>query len=353
MTRYRPMVPAGIALSSALLLALCAGRAAAQQQTELSPAGAPRENVWSKGVPEEARRAADALFKEGNRLLKESIVIAAAAKYREALTHWDHPNIHYNLALALMNLDQPVETREHLVAAMRYGPEPLERERYEHARNYLGLLEKQLARIQVRCDVPGARVELDGQTLFVPPGTFEGHVRAGRHTLVASKEGLVTNQSVRDFAGGTAAVIDLPLKTERELTRSTRRWAAWVPWSVVGAGAGVVIAGGALQYGAAQKVDWIDSQAAVVCPGPAGCPTEPPALAEERKESERMETAAVVAYAVGGAAVATGAVLAYLNRARTYVLPYEDAAGAPRQASLEVAPVLDPGRPGVVATLRF
>lgn len=343
------------ALLCCALAALLPGRGEAAEPA-LSPEPAPlvEEHAWSHGVPAESRRAAEVLFKEGNALLKESIVGSAALKYREALGHWDHPNIHYNLALALMVLDQPVETHEHLLAAMKYGPEPLAKERFEHARNYLALLEKQLARVKVRCDVEGAQVALDGKPLFTPPGEYDGLVRAGRHTVVASKEGFVTNQSVRTLEGGTASLIHLPLMTMAELTTTRRRWSTWMPWSVVGAGAAVALAGGWLQYDAGQKVDWVDRESVARCPVPGGCASEPADLASARSRADTLRSASIGAYAVGGAAVAAGAVLLFLNRGQTSVLRYEDAPGAPPPvAALEVAPLLDPDRPGLVATLRF
>jgi hypothetical protein len=342
---------------AALALALVASQAAAQTEaTQLEPAGA-KENVWSRGVPEQERQAADALFKEGNRLLRESITVSAAAKYREALSHWDHPNIHYNLALALMSLDQPVETHDHLQAAMKYGPAPLGVERFEHARNYQGLLDKQLARVKVRCDVAGARVELDGKPLFSPPGEHEALVRAGRHTLVASKDGLVTNSVARSFDGGQTTTVDLKLESLEAMTEYRRRWAPWKPWAVVGAGAAVVLAGGALQYAGIHKVAQVDEASKTQCP--AGCPTEPADLASDRQTGVKMQQAAIGAYAIGAAAIATGAVLVYLNRGERYVRTYDsgaapEAAPAPApRASLDLAPMLDRERRGLIATLRY
>jgi hypothetical protein len=335
----------------ALLLAMVAGRAAAQEP-ELDPKSAT-ESAWSKGVPEESRQAAEALFKEGNALLRESITISAATMYREALARWDHPNIHYNLALALMSLDQPIETHAHLVAAMKYGPEPLQQERFEHARNYLALLERQLARVRVRSEVPGARVELDGETLFTAPGDREQLVRAGRHTVAASKEGYVTNSAVRTLEGGQTTSLDLDLRTLEELTTVRRRWSAWGPWSLVGAGVVVALTGGALQLGGAELVDRIDRESRERCP--LGCATEPADLASDRDRGATMQKLAMGAYGVGGVAIAGGALLVYLNRAERFVRGYESGqpVAPPRSATFQLSPSFDGDRPGVVATVRY
>jgi hypothetical protein len=313
------------------------------------------EGPWSKGVPEKERRAADTLFHQGNALLAESICISAAAKYRQALRHWDHPNIHYNLALALMNLDQPVETYRHLVAATRYGPAPLQKERYEHAKNYLKLLEKQLARVEIRCEVPAAAVEMDGKQLFVGPGKHAGLVRAGTHTIVARREGFITNHSVRMLDGGKQTVIDLDLKTMEQLTQYRRRWPAWIPWTIIGTGAAVAIAGGVLHYEALQRIDSVDQKSMARCSGTEGCASEPADLARERRQADRMQKFAYGAYAVGGAAIVLGGVLAYMNRGHSYVQSYDSGASGkpPQQARIEVLPVLDPERPGLVLAGRF
>src|SRR5690349_12569407 len=63
------------------------------------------ERPWAAGVSPERQEAALKHLQEGNGLLKESLFVAAAKVYRQALTEWDHPGIHYNLALALLNLD--------------------------------------------------------------------------------------------------------------------------------------------------------------------------------------------------------------------------------------------------------
>jgi hypothetical protein len=350
----------------ALVVALGARSGAPSTDLELSPGGrAGKDNAWSVGVPQAERQAAEALFKEGNALLKESIVGSAAAKYREALRHWDHPNIHFNLALALMVLDQPIETREQLVLAMKYGALPLGNERHEHAKNYLSLLESQLAQVKVSCDTPGAKVEVDGRPIFEPPGEWQGFLRAGRHTFVASKAGMLTNQTVKVLEGGKLAEIDLELTSVEDRTRVTRRWPVWKPWTVVGAGAAIALGAGAMHYAGLQKLDWVDTQSKARCPAPTGCATEPSDISSARSQARTFQGIAYTGYAVGGAVLAVGATLVWLNRAQTYVEPYSPDAvpltpgkpGAPAAAPspaprVEVWPILG-DQAGLVATLRF
>jgi hypothetical protein len=352
--RMTRLVLQGARAALAIAVALSAARAPAQPGGAMElPVGTAAEHAWSVGVPEARRQAADLLFKEGNALLHESITLSAVAKYREALRVWDHPNIHYNLALALMTLDQPVETRDQLVAALRYGATPLGADRFEHARNYVALLDKQLARIRIRCDVVQAIVQLDGKTIFIGPGEQEVQVRTGRHTVVASREGLVTNSAVRTLEGGQTVAVELRLQTIEELTESHRRWPAWKPWAVLGAGAVVAGLGGGLHASGLQAVDRVNRESKARCP--AGCAAEPSDLASDRRAGILSQRGAMVAYGVGGAAIVTGAVLAYLNRPQRTVRPYDSAAPAgPARVQLELAPLLDgDGRRGLVATLRY
>ena len=91
-----------------LLCASVATSSIARAQTGPTETG---DRPWAKGVSKERQEAAWEVFREGNALLKDSLFAKAADKYREALKSWDHPAIHYNLALALVNLDQPTSPR--------------------------------------------------------------------------------------------------------------------------------------------------------------------------------------------------------------------------------------------------
>jgi hypothetical protein len=315
------------------------------------------ENVWSHGVPEAERRAAEVLFLEGNKLLRESLTLLAVSKYREALTHWNHPNIHFNLAIALMSMDQPVETYEHLQQATRYGAHPLAEERYHHARNYLVLLEKQLARVQIRCDVSDGYVELDGHQLFATPGEWNGLVRAGRHTLVARRDGYVTNQSVRVFEGGQTLSIALELKTIDELTVTTRRWSAWKPWLVV-VGGGAVLAGGAvLTTQGNQKIGDYEKAVRECTPDSPCSREEGEAFRKTRSEGQKLQRIGVAGYAAGAAVLLTGATLVFMNRGQSHVRTYDSGetvapppAGPP---AVELSPLVTPDAPGLAVRVRF
>lgn len=323
--------------------------ASAQQQTlsappTSTPAGPQAERPWAKGVPKQDQETALELFRAANVLVKESIFVVAVEKYRKALELWDHPAIHYNLALALMNLDQPIEVHEHLVAALRYGPDPLESEKFEYARNYKTLVEKQLAKVDITCNTPGTTVTMDGQTLFVAPGRYSGLVRPGAHSIVATLQGYLPTDQSRTLLPGETTVLDMKMFTSEDLVRYKRRWPAAMPWLVMGAG--LAVAGGGAWVHMQARDDFSAFQAGIIECG--GC-VPVAELASRRSQGNLMQNAAIGGYAVGGAAVITGVVLTVLNQPQAYRIEPGQAAQEP----VSITPLLGGDSNGVLATFRF
>ncbi len=298
---------------------LCAFAAFGQDaQKGLEQGG--RDRPWAHGVSDDRQQAALELFKTGNAALKESLFPAAAQKYREALVLWDHPAIHYNLALALVNLDQPVETLEHLEAAMKYGEAPLDKDKFEQAQRYKTLVEQQLAGVDIRCTMEGATVKLDGKLLFTAPGRYVGKVRSGPHSIVASKEGYLTNELSLPLPAGQTKIFELNLLTTDDLTEYKRLWPAQVPYLVIGAGLLVGGIGAGLQlWGKASYGDY-DAQVkscAMNTPTAGGCQLTP-AIASVKNRGDVLQSVAYVTYGVGAAAMVVGAALLYVNRLQPY-----------------------------------
>jgi hypothetical protein len=320
-------------------------------------AHADEDRPWAQGVSEEQRQAAMALFKDANKLLKDGAAKQAADEYREALKHWDHPAIHYNLVLALVNLDQPLELHEHAVAAMKYGAAPLDDERFQQAQRIDSLILKTLAKVSLSCEQAGAQVVMDGQTLFTAPGKYEGYVRAGPHTIVASKEGFLPTQISKPLPAGETSTMNIKLYTQDDLYQYKRRWAAWVPWSVVGGGVAVAGVGALLHLQAANDIKNFD-QGIGQC---GGCVPSTD-LASKKSQGGTFQNVAIGSYIAGGAVVATGAVLLYMNRLQPYRIDTStDVDGAPSTKSddaaakpeVSVAPYIAPNQGGVTALARF
>ncbi len=326
----------------ALALFSTAAGAQAPAQGDLGKAGAGGERPWARGVTPEHQQTALALFRDGNGLLKDSLFVQAAAKYREALGHWDHPAIHYNLALALLNLDQPVEVFNQLEEAMKYGSAPLDADKFEHATRYKALIEKQVARVEVSCKLAGAAVTMDGRPLFTGPGRWAGLVREGQHTVVATRPGYVATQKSPTLLGGQKTALELNLFTAEDLTQYRRRWSAWKPWVLVAGGIALAGVGGILQWQAAERFKSFDA-GIVACGGcvPSGD------LAATRNDGSVLQAMAFVGYGLGAAAIAAGGVLVWMNRALPYRVSPE------HEGALTLAPWVAPGGGGFSSIYRF
>ena len=306
---------------------------------------------WAKGVSPEEQAAALALFKEGNGLIKDQLWPKAVAKYREALTHWKHPAIYYNLALALVNLDQPLEIYDALEKAMEYGVGPLDAEKLDRAKSTKLLVEKQIGQVEYTIDVASATLVFDGEEVFTGPGTYKARVRAGEHTVVARKEGYTPVPLTVKILGGTTSAITIPMYTDAELTRETRLMPNWVPYGILGAGV-VLGATGALLHTSA-KTNFSDyDQEIKDCAAndpTGGCSTLPAGVADMKTTAESRQSFAFIAYGVGGAALAAGVVLVILNRPKTFRVDPT----AKAEPGVAVTPAVGPGLAGLVVAGSF
>lgn len=292
---------------------------AASERAEPAP-----ERAYNRGVPMARRVEARALFKEGNRLMSVPSFLQAARKYQAALALYRHPVFYFNLALAQFNLVQPVESYEHFGAAMAYGPEVLGELSYQRAQQYRRRLAEQLARVEVACAQAGAEVTLDGRVLFIGPGRYEGMVTPGAHQLVASRAGFVPETERLVLSAGEHRQVELSLaRPERVL--AVRRWPVWRPWAVVVGGAAALAVAGALDWQGDRVLADYDAAVAARCSGEDGCETASLAaeLRAERARGLSFDRRATVVYAVGATAIASGAVLLFLNRERTLRSPAE------------------------------
>jgi len=287
-------------------------------------------------------QAALIAFRAGNAMLNDGLFKQAAAKYREALSHWNHPAIHYNLALALINLDQPIEVFDELTSAMAYGPGPLGgKEKHDHANEYMRLVQGQLADIEVSCDKIGAKVSVDGKEVFIAPGKFKQKVRVGKHTFYADKQGYNARITAPYIGPGETFRVELKLYTVEETTRYRRKWQnTWFPYAVLGAGAVVGLAAGGFELSAQSSYNQFNARVAACNTMVAGCPTATPGITPLRDSGNSKRLIGFVGYGAAGAAAATGAVLLWLNRRRAYQISPEELEA--ETAPLAVAPIVSP-----------
>jgi hypothetical protein len=307
------------------------------------------ERPWATGVSASEQEAALALFREGNGMLNDGLGPKAADKYREALKHWDHPAISYNLGVALLDTD-PIAAYEQMQRAIRFGSAPLQsKDKFDSANRYLKLLEQEIAEIEVSCDKAGAKVLVDGKEAFVAPGKYSGRVRIGKHTFVAERSGYTTRVRAPFIGPGEKFRIELKLYTADELTRYKRRWnSTWMPYVVIGSGAVLAIVGGGLEAAAQGSYHKFDETVKGCNMGMSGCP-DSKALTDIIKRGDNEKAAGFVMYGIGAATVAVGATLLFLNRRQPYLIRAEDL----NEGELSFAPIVTPSYAGAAMQGRF
>lgn len=275
--------------------------------------------AWSKGVPEAAQRRALQLFQDGNVFLEQAKYTEAIPKYELALAAWDHPNIRFNIAICFMNMRQPLIAWDHLQRALRFGDAPLGKRLYNEALTYQAALEASLAELKVTSTQPDVKVMVDGGQVLAGAGERTLKLLAGKHQLVASRPGYVTDSRALDLPAGRPiaeriALAPEQVKVERE--NYERRWPWWAPWVV--AGSGVVLGGvGAGLYASARTdIRRYDQDLAALCP--SGCaPSEIPSSLSGRERSARRKSGVAVGMLIGAGALAVSSgVMAILNRPR-------------------------------------
>ena len=291
---------------------------------------------WAIGVSDTEQATALAIYQAANAEFEEARYAQALAKYRDAITHWDHPAIRFNMVVCLINLDQPLEAFADLELALKYGAQPFSADVFAQALTYQKLLLGQLAKLEVSSAEPGAEVTLDGAKLFVAPQKVTKLVRPGNHQIVATKPGFLTTTIPLVLVGGKVDTVDVRL-VKLEPTRIVRRWSPWKPWVIVGVGVALASTGGYLEWRAYKNNSNYGSQFATACPSGCGGPVQPPipsSLASLHDRARLENMSAIALLIAGGTALATG----------SYGVVHES---APRDSALEKNIMLAPALGGV------
>ena len=280
---------------------------------------------WGKGTTKAQRREARRLLSQGNELFLQKRFREALERYESGISAWDHPAIRFNMVRAYINLDRPLEAYENLEHALRYGAAPLKAEVYEEALNYRRLLEAQIGLLGVECKQDGVSVSVDGKPFLECPGKRSIRTRPGQHQLVGQKPQHLTHTEDVLLLPGQEKEVFVRLSDIEGAMVETRRWAAWKPWAVAGAGALVAGIGALLRSSAVSSMDTFATDVARLCP--RGCvedpalatetvPLLPESIAGQRDAAQRTNTIAVSAIAVGSTALLTGLVGVFLNTPR-------------------------------------
>ena len=320
------------------------------------------ERPWAVGVTKENQGLALKKFQEGNVQLNDGLFANAATRYREALAHWDHPANNYNLALALLNLDQPIEVHDRLQNAIKFGTGPLEKDKFEHAKEYILLVKQQIAEVEVTCSKPGAKVSVDGKEVFtVGPkgegGFFKGRVRIGKHTFIAEKPGYNAEAEVPFIGPGEIFRIELKLYTADELTRYKRRWdTTWAPYAVIGGGVALGVVGVLASVSAGSSYDEFDTEVARCNTASMGAGCTDAAVMDIKDSGDTKKVIGYVGYSLAGAAIVTGAVMVYLNRTSSYQITADEYRKQEREKKappVSITPVIGPDMSGAMLHGRF
>jgi hypothetical protein len=289
------------------------------------------EKEWSKGVPQEVQDKANKLYEEGNTLFAQQAHAPALDKYKQAVALWDHPLIRFNLAVTEIRLDRVLEAAEDLEQSLRYGDKPFKPELYQQALDYQTLVKGRVGFIEASCDQANAHMLLDGKPWFNCPGKQKLRVIAGEHAIVGEREGFLTSSQRVVVTGGQTATEKLKLVPLDSAVILTYPYARWIPWTTVGLGLAVGIAGAGTWFLGKNQMTQFNADFGKQCSN--GC--EPglidpshDLLRQERDGAELKGKVGIAMMAAGGAATITGIVLAIMNRP-TRTLPTVEVAPRP------------------------
>lgn len=317
--------------------------------SELTSAAYAGPRPWADGVPTERQDAAERLFLEGNKLFSDSFFKDASQKYREALRYWEHPSIHYNLALSLNNMDDPIEAYKHLVEALKYNGAPLDEKRREEANRHLKATQRQISTLEISCKEAGAVVTLDGREVIKAPNQISEILMPGRHVVSARKAGYLPRDYPIMLVPGEPQKLDVKLYTEGDLVEMSRPLPFWIPVAVTGLGVGMVVTGAILASRSNTLHEKYDSYTEKYCTNSStGCKAEQTPL-DKRNDANTLETWSTVAYITGAATVTGGALWMWFNRSRTKTYTPEQR----ERNTTTVTPIVSAGVVGAVATGRF
>lgn len=330
-TRYRYI----LVIATAGLLALAGPTAVADvQRTGTEP--------WFQQATADAQQRAQALFAQARDKHQQLLRGDALELYEQALALWDNPDIRWNLALVLGDLGQYLRAHQQLESALRWDA-ALGAERLGDVQARMQALEIQhLARLEADSQEPGAEIKLDGQPWFRGVGTQSTLVPPGEHYISAAKAGYFPVTRSVSVTAGQKAHVALQLDEDRLI--ETRRWSAWQPWALVAAGVAVAAVGPHLETQAFAARNAAADTLKDRCHTLTCAPTPAPAGYDH---AVTKNTLAIGAFAVGGAAIAVGLALAWLNQVHAH------RAEARAPSRIELTPILSPHQAGLSARVRF
>jgi hypothetical protein len=168
--------------------------------TRLSPA------LAAEPTPSELKTSADAAFDGRN--------FAQALKlYETLLAQGGDARMHYNIAQTLTALERYPEALVSYQAFLAEVPAgTLNAAQQERFFALLDELKMKIARLDIRCKVPGARVLLRDRAIGVTPLSGPVSVNAGPAKIEVIAEGWKPFSTEADLAGGSTQTLEIPLE---------------------------------------------------------------------------------------------------------------------------------------------
>ena len=276
--------------------------------------------AWSVGVTDAQKATAQKFLEAGNALFLDKKYGEALDQYKAAVGEWDHPAIRFNIVRCLIQLDRPVDAYDNLKLALKFGAAPLEEAVYTEALSYDKLLANQITDLTIECTQPGVKLTLDGHQLATCPAKEARRVTPGEHQVVGTHSGMLTRTVEVVAIGGKQQSFTIKLDPLAKAARVEHRWAQWVPWGVFIGGFAVGGFGVMFNVWAANDIETYDTAIARECPTTA-CDVENDEALDRYKDlddsARTKNTVGISLLITGGAAIAAGGVMLYLNRGRT------------------------------------
>ncbi len=284
----------------------------------------------------DASSTAEGLFREGNALLRSHRYTEAARRYQASYALTRSAKVLLNLSIALTQLDRNVEAEDTLTAYLadpRANPG-----KRAFAASLLSAARARIIRLHIEAEEPGVEITVDAKRVGTTPLATPIRLDAGRHTVVARKQGRVAVESValalteRDVTRRIqlAAVRPTPAPPRspaRSSGGSAQRVLSWISGSL-----GVVALGVGTAYGLDARAKWRDAKGH--CPDARCVASEDLNRDDEARTSARIST---VAFVTGGAALIGAAALWFTAPEETEARPlHTGVAVGPGNAALLV-----------------
>jgi hypothetical protein len=255
---------------------------------------------------------------------------------------WD---VAANLGLSELNLNMHVEAAEHLSYALRWFPASEPASTKEVLERRLAAAKAEVATVNVKVNVDGARVSINEQPRGAAPLESDVFVTPGKVRVSAQKEGYDAASKVADVPKGEHATVELTLVATPAPAKELPKWPVLVGGGLavvaLGAGIGVTVAGSDKGNAALKVSDDIYNAHRSCIIGAANYDARCDSVKSESSTADGMNRAGI-GLLVGGGVLAAGSAVYAIFALRS---------GA--KDSAVVVPVISPTGAGAVVRGSF